>query len=96
MVMYRVTNNYVDRDGNRRSPGETISVSRERGEQLVARRLAVPVERQAPVETATQKPPEMAASRIQPPQHIGGGVYELPNGERVRGREAAVERMRQL
>lgn len=27
------------------------------------------------------------------PQHIGGGVYELPTGERVRGREAAEEAM---
>lgn len=93
MVMYRVRTTYVDRDGTRRSPGETMNISKERGDQLVARRLVESMERQRPVETATQRPPEVAATRVQAPQHIGGGVYELPNGERVRGREEAEKRM---
>jgi hypothetical protein len=28
--------------------------------------------------------------------HVGGGVFELPNGERVRGREDAEARMAEL
>lgn len=28
--------------------------------------------------------------------HVGGGVFELPNGERVKGREAAEERLAEI
>lgn len=30
------------------------------------------------------------------PKHIGGGSYELPNGERVKGKEAAQEALKSL
>lgn len=30
------------------------------------------------------------------PRHIGGGVYEMPNGEHVKGKKAADAKMRKL
>jgi hypothetical protein len=30
------------------------------------------------------------------PRHIGGGVYEMPNGERVKGKKAADAKMARL
>jgi len=27
------------------------------------------------------------------PKHVGGGYYELPNGERIKGKDAALEAM---
>ena len=41
------------------------------------------------IETATKKPEEKAVE-IEP-KHIGGGWYELPGGERIQGKDAAVE-----
>lgn len=29
-------------------------------------------------------------------QHVGGGTYQLPNGERVKGRDAAEQRLAEL
>ena len=45
---------------------------------------AVPVKEQT-VERATVAPTENAAIK-----HVGGGIYELPDGERVRGKLAAL------
>jgi hypothetical protein len=45
---------------------------------------AVPVKEQT-VERATVTPTEDAAIK-----HVGGSMYELPNGERVRGKQAAL------
>lgn len=45
-----------------------------------------------PVEQAVRKPPETADIKHEPeaaPKHVGGGWYEMPDGERVRGKEAA-------
>lgn len=96
MAKYKVRSPYVDMDRQRRKKGDIVEVSKERGDRLVARRLVVPVDRQQPVETAAQKPTETTAARVTEPTHIGGGWYELPNGERVQGRETALERMKQL
>ena len=41
------------------------------------------------IETATKKPEEKAV-KVEL-KHIGGGWYELPDGSRVQGREAAFE-----
>lgn len=30
------------------------------------------------------------------PKHVGGGFYELPNGEKVKGKETAEEAMKKL
>jgi hypothetical protein len=45
---------------------------------------AVPVKEQT-VERATVTPTEDAAIK-----HVGGSMYELPNGERIRGKQAAL------
>lgn len=46
-----------------------------------------------PVEGKARPTPENRA--VPPPEvkHVGGGWYELPSGERVRGRKAALERL---
>ena len=50
--------------------------------------------------TRTQKTEDEGSDTTPEPQqsikHIGGGNYELPNGERVKGKEAAVQRLSQL
>lgn len=38
------------------------------------------------VETASVIPPENATTQA---RHVGGGYYELPSGERVKGKKAA-------
>ncbi|QWH26534.1 hypothetical protein EXW51_00150 (plasmid) [Bacillus mycoides] len=30
------------------------------------------------------------------PVHVGGGYYELPNGEKVKGKDAALEALKEL
>lgn len=45
---------------------------------------AVPVKERT-VERATVQPTEDAAIK-----HVGGSMYELPNGDRVRGKQAAL------
>jgi hypothetical protein len=30
------------------------------------------------------------------PQHVGGGYYQLPNGEKIKGKEAALEALKEL
>ena len=39
-------------------------------------------------ETSTQESDEKVISE---PKHLGGGYYELSNGEKVKGKEAAIE-----
>jgi len=37
---------------------------------------------------------EQAETSDVEPKHVGGGWYELPNGERVRGKQAALDAMK--
>ena len=46
------------------------------------------------IETASVKPVETATMPDPEPKHVGGGYYELPNGERVKGKEAAEEALK--
>ena len=46
------------------------------------------------IETASVKPVEKATMPDSEPKHVGGGYYELPNGERVKGKEAADEALK--
>ena len=88
MPAYRVVNAFVDSETRqRRTPGEIINVSQDRGARMVSRGLVAPL--------ARQSTPETAAERTDTPRHVGGGYYELPNGERVHGRETAMKRMQQ-
>lgn len=89
MPLYRVTNRYRNRDtGQVVEPGTFVTLATPAGNRMVARGLVQAVERSTPVETATRQPTENAA-----PRHTGGGWYELPNGEKVQGKEAALKRM---
>lgn len=44
---------------------------------------------------AKSEPTRTPASEPEPtyPRHVGGGYYELPNGERYRGKSAAIDAM---
>lgn len=42
--------------------------------------------------TARQR--EALLAKPQQPRHVGGGVYELPDGRRVRGKAAALKAMK--
>ena len=96
MPAYRVVNAFVDSETRqRRTPGEIINVSQDRGARMVSRGLVAPLARQSTPETASVAPTETAAERTDTPRHVGGGYYELPNGERVHGRETAMKRMQQ-
>lgn len=94
MPLYRVVNRYRDRStGERVEPGTLVNLSLNAGRRMVARGLVAPVERQKQPETATRTAPETSAERTLEPKHVGGGWYELPGGSRVRGKDAALERM---
>lgn len=43
---------------------------------------------EASIEQNKKVAEEEAAERV---KHVGGGVYETPDGERVKGKDAAVE-----
>jgi hypothetical protein len=95
MPQYRVINTYIDRQTRgRREPGEIVTLGRAVGDRMVSRRLVVPARSEPQIETATAKREvETTATRVAAPRHVGGGVYELPDGERVRGKDAAWKRM---
>lgn len=44
------------------------------------------------VETATPKSAKVETADV---KHVGGGVYELPDGERVKGKEEAEKAVKQ-
>jgi len=46
------------------------------------------------IETATQPKPENAS--IKYPKHVGGGWYELSNGEKVQGKKEAIKAQKEL
>jgi len=75
--------------GGNYNPGSVIEIDAGIGQQLVDQKAAewiAPV-RQKPIERAVVEPVEKA---VKPEvKHVGAGWYELPNGERVRGKEAA-------
>jgi hypothetical protein len=73
-------------EGNH-APGFVMEVDADIGQQLVDQKAAewiAPV-RQPVIERAV-KQPEFVKAEI---KHVGAGWYELPNGERVRGKKAA-------
>ena len=43
-------------------------------------------------ESAAIETPENASLPKAEPKHVGGGWYELPSGERVRGKEEAIRK----
>lgn len=44
------------------------------------------------IEEATAEP----KGEVSEPQHVGGGYYELPNGEKIKGKEEAIATLKDL
>ncbi len=95
-MQYYVRENFHDEGtGANYRPGDVINLGT--GRALKLRRAGVigniatdkksteKAVRKQPVETATAPEPEEKA------EHIGGGWYQLPNGERVHGKKAVEE-----
>lgn len=71
-----------------RGKGEIYDMEETKAKRLIQKGFAEPVREQR--ETATAQP---YATR-EYPRHTGGGWYELPNGEKVQGKEEAERRMK--
>ena len=83
MPEYVVIADFNDRvEGVRRESGEVINVDIDRAKRLAESGVIEFVENTAPDETGLTS--------------LGGGYYKLPNGEKVRGREKALEALGQL
>ena len=72
------------------SSGSVVDLPETQAQRWISAGIAEPV--RATRETATQTYETTAAVE---PKHVGGGWYELPSGETVRGREEAMKRMNQ-
>lgn len=105
MAKYTVIAEFIDlQAGVRRRPGDELDLSEERALLLRGRGLiAAPVSgldpgaAAAPVPAGPRPTPAPASDVAQAPPPVteevtpvGGGWYELPDGRRVRGREAAL------
>ena len=66
----------------RRESGEVINVDTDRAKHLAKAGVIELVENTTPDETGLM--------------NLGGGYYKLPNGEKVRGRDKALEALNQL
>lgn len=75
-------------------PGDTVELHPGRAAKL--KTVGLVADMSVVAETATIEPPEKAVMPGLKPKHIGGGWYELPNGEKVRGKEEAEEAMERL
>lgn len=73
--------------------GEEIEVNDEVAKAWIKAGIAAPIKEQK-IETATQPKPETAT--IKYPKHVGGGWYELSNGEKVQGKEEAIKAQEEL
>ena len=56
-------------------------------------RLGAMIDDPPPVEPPADPPVDPPEPPAQEPQHVGGGYYLLPNGEKVKGKEAAIAAM---
>ena len=76
----------------RRKGQEYQAETQERLDHLVALGLVVPVQQLAmashAVKTSGELEPEL--------QHVGGGYYLLPNGEKIKGKDKALEALQAL
>ena len=83
-MKYPVIKEFKDKyTGEMHNPGGFIVTDEEaRAKDLQLRRL---IGKGVPEEKKAESPAE--------PKHVGGGIYELPNGDRIKGRQAALEAM---
>lgn len=66
------------------SPGEVVELDTQKAKKWIEAGIASP-------QKATRPPGEVAVKPS--PKHVGGGYFELPDGRRVKGKEAAIEAM---
>ncbi|RSL32663.1 hypothetical protein D7Z54_14535 [Salibacterium salarium] len=70
----------------RYAKGKTFEGDEKRIAELVEKGFVSP----KPIEEQSQKkPPD--ESKTEDVKHVGGGYYELPNGEKVKGKEEALK-----
>ena len=83
MPEFVVIADFNDRvEGVRRESGEVINVDDDRAKRLAKAGVIELVENTTPDETGLTS--------------LGGGYYKLPNGEKVRGRDRAIEALNEL
>lgn len=78
-MAYEVVNNFLDKTDNRKLYKKGDFYSHKDDD-----RIAFLIDKGFLKETQ-KKPPEEKV------KHVGGGYYELPNGERVQGKEEAIK-----
>ena len=66
-------------------PGETADLPDATAKKLLSVGLV----------SAMTEPPENAMMPRAKPRHVGGGMYELPGGKRIRGKKAAEQALRE-
>lgn len=95
----RALKGFVDLEENkRRGKGEEFEVTEERFEEINSSKYGKLVEAVVEVEEAdnvevTENNPdgEVVEGESEFPKHTGGGYYELSNGEKVKGKEEALQ-----
>jgi len=75
------------------SPGNIDDVEEKQAIRLCEAGIARPV-KEKEVETATKPKPETAEKEY--PVHTGGGWYELSTGDKIQGKEEAIEAQKEL
>ena len=101
-MRYPVIKKFKDKyTGESYNPGKIITLTDEnRIANLQMRKLIgecidkpePPKTEETPTEQATNDLKEPQEESIEP-KHVGGGYYELPDGTRVKGKQAALEAM---
>lgn len=95
-MKYRVIAEYVDLEsGRRQHPGDVVDVNEERAETLQQKGLIgqAPISGDpevASVSPVPDNPKGPGAGGKDELKHVGGGFYELPDGRRIKGKEAAL------
>lgn len=97
-MKYVVLKDFLDRFDNRRhcKPGEIhFPPNEERAKQLVELGFIAPVEGEPKVEEVAQEVVEQNGGADEDQdtgiKHVGGGYWQLPNGEKIRGKENALK-----
>ncbi len=95
-----LTKQDVRLDGQDVPAGTTVSIDKSLFNDWITLNLAEEVKgEQPPAENKSpedNKPPTNDADDESLLKHIGGGYYQLPNGEKVRGKNEAIEAIKAL
>lgn len=86
MPQVRMRTTYAGPDGRTAGAGDRVTVSAEEADRLVRGGYATPVEREAPVETATADAGEQAVSRLE--DLTKDQLYEMADARDVSGRSS--------